>query len=61
MDILEKDFYLNIKDIFKKDLKIDDNILNLKITRKDPACIIYTSGTQGEPKGVILSHGGIFK
>ena len=59
MDILEKDFYLNIKDIFKKDLKIDDNILNLKITRKDPACIIYTSGTQGEPKGVILSHGGI--
>ena len=31
----------------------------LTINRKDMACIIYTSGTQGNPKGVMLSHGGI--
>ncbi len=27
--------------------------------RKDVACIIYTSGTSGFPKGVMLSHGSI--
>ena len=50
---------LNINDIFKKkDFKFK-NFFNLKIKRNDIACIIYTSGTQGNPKGVMLSHGGI--
>ena len=56
---IDKDKYLNLKN-----LNLGSNASNtppsrIDITRKDPACIIYTSGTQGNPKGVILSHGGI--
>ena len=50
---------LNINDIFKKKNFKFKNFFNLKIKRNDIACIIYTSGTQGNPKGVMLSHGGI--
>ena len=34
-------------------------IINYNLKRTSPACIIYTSGTSGFPKGVVLSHGGI--
>jgi len=37
----------------------DISALAGKLKRTDTACIIYTSGTGGAPKGVILSHGAI--
>ena len=45
--------------IIKKKLSLEDNKNNINLKRNSPACIIYTSGTGGNPKGVILSHGGI--
>jgi len=54
-----KDKYLNFNSITKKKLKDEDKIKNSNLKRNSPACIIYTSGTGGDPKGVILSHGGI--
>jgi len=53
------DFNLDINDIFKSQKYEIKNFFDLTIQREDMACIIYTSGTQGNPKGVMLSHGGI--
>ena len=56
---INQELSLKIDDIFEKNSCNNKNFSNLRIQRKDVACIIYTSGTQGNPKGVILSHGGI--
>jgi long-chain acyl-CoA synthetase len=48
-----------IKEIFNKAYKQEKNFKEIGLRRKDISCIIYTSGTQGNPKGVMLSHGGI--
>ena len=59
IDDFNKEFHLNIDEIFEKKIDNKNHFLNLQIQRKDVACIIYTSGTQGNPKGVMLTHGGI--
>jgi long-chain acyl-CoA synthetase len=48
-----------IEEIFNKTYKQEKNFKEIGLRRNDISCIIYTSGTQGNPKGVMLSHGGI--
>ena len=59
LNIDNKEKYLDFNFITKNDLSEKDKIQNLNLKRSSAACIIYTSGTGGNPKGVILSHGGI--
>ena len=59
LNLISKEKYLNFSALIKDNLLEKDKIQNNKLKRNSPACIIYTSGTGGNPKGVILSHGGV--
>ena len=56
-----KSFYIYHKDILNKKIvtHFQKKNIDYKISKDDTACIIYTSGTSANPKGVMLSHNSI--
>ena len=56
-----KSFFIYHKDILNKKIVTHSQKTNIdyKISKNDTACIIYTSGTSANPKGVMLSHNSI--
>ena len=56
-----KSFFIYHKDVLDKKIVTHSQKTNIdyKISKNDTACIIYTSGTSANPKGVMLSHNSI--
>ncbi len=59
--IKNNNFFTYHKDVLNKKIVTHSQKTNIdyKINKNDTACIIYTSGTSANPKGVMLSHNSI--
>ncbi len=53
---VKSEAYLYWNDFLKKASGYN-NLLDIKISRDDPAVILHSGGTTGKPKGIILSNG----
>lgn len=58
----DRDWTLSWDDVVERGTTVDDEVVESaaeSVTRRDPAYIMFSSGTTGEPKAIVLKHEGL--